>query len=58
MVQDQKVVTKQERVDQVAHLKAKVRVVVERISKRVSMIKTSERVGIMEKIKTINNRIP
>ena len=58
MVQDQKVVTKQERVDQVVHRKAQVRVVVGRINKRESMVKTLERVGIMEKNKMINNRIP
>ena len=57
MVQDQEVVTKQERVDQVAHRKDKVRVV-ERTNKRESMVKTSERMGIMEKIRMINNRIP
>ena len=58
MVEEQKVVVQEERVDRVAHRKAQVRVVVGRTSKKETMVKNLEVMRIMEKMKMINNRIP
>ena len=58
MVEEQKVVVQEERVDRVAHRKVPVRVVVGRTSKKETMVKNLEVMRIMEKMKMINNRIP
>ena len=58
MAQEEKAEAQQERVDQVAHRKGQVRVVVERISKKESMVNSSDRGRIMERIMKIKNRIP